>query len=423
MRKEDLFRAIGDVRDEMILEAEPVKRKNTVKWKILSMAAVAVLVAGGALFAAKTSLLAPKGRPEAAQDEMAAVTSTGPREETMGENARSGEAPPQAEEAAPEEPVKEETVPAIPEPEQAAYDMPDQEEVWEEDADAAGIYEAGDTEISTRAVTEEAVMPEEAGNEAETAKGNAFEPAEEDAAEEAEAEAEETALSGSVNLAERELLKESSVQELSVALASGIMPDPKTVSVPSVVQSLDYAKLLPKDANPELSAELVLMKQGNALLFVHTETEKDVLITLYAQIPEDLFSGIRVYGDPDYVTQLGNVEILSEEVLHGENRTVLLELELKKNTKPDRISVQLQLCTDDGETYRVETCTLKASAESDMSGAARLAYAAGQTGVLLKSSERSQKPAYRRILVDIADLSDDDGADALRKLINYLIKD
>lgn len=421
MRKEDLFRAIGDVRDEMILEAEPVKRKNTVKWKILSMAAVAVLVAGGAFFAAKTSLLAPKGRPEAAQDEMAAVTSTGPREETMGENARSGEAPPQAEEAAPEEPVKEETVPAIPEPEQAAYDMPDQEEVWEEDADAAGIYEAGDTEISTKAVTEEEMMPEEAGIEEETAEEDAFEPMEEAAAEEAEAE--ETALPGSVNLAGRELQKESSVQELLSGLASGIIPDPKAVSVPSVVQSLDYEKLLPKDADPKLSGELVLMKQGNALLLVHFEAETDAYITLYAQIPEDSFSGIRVFGDPDFVTQLGNVEILSEEVLHGETRTVLLELELKKDTRPDRISVQLQLYTDDGKTYRVENCSLKAAAESKMSGAARLAYAAGQTGVLLKSNEKSQSSAYQRILTDMADLPDDDGADALRKLINYLIKD
>ena len=428
MRKEDLFRAVGEVRDEMILEAEPVKRNNTVRWKILSMAAAAVLVVGGAFFAIQMDLFSQKSG-DAAAPEAYEMPADAEKAEAAAETAWEEDAfmpAPVAEEgditvytttpvnaaddtAGDDEAVAETNSqdPAIARADGGIEKDADMAEVsFDNEADMEIITE--ETEAETEEVAEETGKADNSGSKDEP---------------ETEMESAEMYSVCSVNLAERELQKESTVQKLRDNLSAGIAPDPKMVSVPSLIQSLDYSKLLPQDADPHFCGELVLTKQGNGLLLIHVEADKDEYVTLYAEVPEDLVSGIRVYGDPGYVRPVGSVEILSEEISEGDTRTILLELELTENVNAGRMKAQLQLVTDDGEVYKVETCTLKAVTESKMSGAARLACAAGQTGVLLRDNGKNQESSYQRILLEMKDLPEKYGADVLKELISYLIKD
>ena len=413
MRKEDLFRAIGDVRDEMILEAEPVRKKNTLLWKVLPMAAAAVLVAGGAFFVIQTNLLSQKSGDSAIPAAYEEAGGNLPKEETATVPENKDELPEEPEPQKEEDSVHADTTsPAIAPGEYPAIAEGDNDEAIE-----AEIEVVAEAEEADQAAMEEAADETEAVAEREEERAGA------PAAEEDMTNTAEIASVCSINLEERELQKESTVQELSKGLSIGAKLDPQRISIPAMIQSLDYSNLLPQDTDVRFCGELVILKQGNGLLLVHAEAESNECITLYAQLPEDMVSGIRLYGDPEYITPVGNVEILSEEVSSGDTRTVLLDLELNKNANAGKMNVQLQLVTDDGEVYKVETCTLKAAVEAKMSGSMRLAYAAGQTGVLLRDGGKDQKSTYQRILVDLQELPDDSGAAALKELINYLIKD
>ena len=535
MRKEDLFRAIGDVRDEMILEAEPVERKNTVLRKVLPLAAAAVLVAGGLIFASQNHLLpslksgnaAPaepamdqadaekswETSPAAAGDEASQFDEEIPEmEEEMaaGPEIEEADAAPAAVPYAEEAPV-EETVPdeiaaadameeaaaapgwtqtetTVPAPEPAADEQDMEENSWvytetenteendsetvpraeeiipEKDAEAEAEEAAADAEEAVpdaeEAEAEEEALPEteEAEAEAEEAAAEAEEaeaeeealPEEEEAeagTEEAEAEAEEaeTGEQETVPGAEtdpedadevvetedsdaeipallsgREFESGSSVQALTAALLSGDRPDPQMISVPAVINSLDYPGAADDNEGAGIRGELVVLEDGYGLLMLTLTVDEDCFISVSAETGSRMIRGIRVFGDTEYTASGGWIGILSEELSAGETRNILLEVKTLGFADPRRIYLKVRSETAGEYSEEIRTAALKAKPAEECSDAMRIALNAGRTAVLYRDGV-SRRSVYAYILHDLQRLSGEPGADDLSELVRLLL--
>ena len=291
----------------------------------------------------------------------------------------------------------------------------------EEDAEFPEIEEAPE-EAEAEAV-EEAEM-EKSADEAEADAAPAGERKDADYEKEASgaisweaAETEEAAVN-SVNLGGRELLEDSTVQALSARLASGRDVNSSRVSVPAVINSLDYEKLMPA-AFSSIYCELILTDSRIGRLFIVIAPDIDTPVSVLLDTSGNDIAGIRLYGDEEYTVPSSDMtEIITEDMAGGETRALLLDVEFSSPVRPGSTSVRL--IYDIGSVQ--DSRTVKASSDG-MSDAFWLAYNAGQAAVLLKNGTEKGDEAYQRILFDLGQLEETEGTADLLKMVRYLTKD
>ena len=402
MRKEDLFRAVGGVREEFILEAEPVRKNNAMLKKILPMAAAAVLLIGGTYFVTQKGLFSAKST---AEDAMAPVV----MEEAVNET--------EAETFPEEEMAIAEEAPA-PEADEYAYVT---------SPAAANEQKAAEAEAPAEAELPAAV--EEAEAEIAEFDEDVEEAAMETNVAKTEYEKGEASMSDAFafSLEERIAVLTGgtylTVGEITEAFSNSESVSPSMVSASAIINSLDYSDVLPEKSG-ELYGELQVSPDGTGYLFVTVTPKEEGTCTLYIDAKNDVVSGIRFYGDEEYCEPSSEEVLLSEWLQDSETRTMLLELLISKGTVNEGEDVLTVTCELDGKkTARVLYVSLEAENLTEMSEAMRLALLGGKTAELLVRSPDGEDAAYEKLLSDVNELPASRGAEALKQLLSYLITD